>query len=62
MEWDRGLDYRRVYKELLRELREHLSRRAFTSFCYAIILLIQLRNGSKISEVLKVQGKSLGMH
>jgi len=55
--WDRGLDYRRVYRELLRRLREHLSRRAYTSFCYATILLIQLRNGSRISEALEATKK-----
>ena len=57
MEWDRGLDYKRTYKELLRRLREHLSKRAYTSFCYASILLIQLRNGSRVSEALEAARK-----
>lgn len=57
MGWDRGLDYKKVYRELLRRLKEHLGRRAYTSFCYAAILLIQLRNGSRISEALEATRK-----
>ncbi len=57
MGWDKGLDYRKMYRELLRRLREHLGRRAYTSFCYVTILLIQLRNGSRISEALEAARK-----
>ena len=50
--WDLGLDYRQVYRLLLSKIREHLSRRAFASYCYACVLLIQLRNGSRVSEAV----------
>jgi len=50
--WDLGLDYKRIYKMLLSKIREHLSRRAFASYCYACVLLIQLRNGSRVSEAV----------
>jgi integrase len=50
--WDLGWDYRQVYRLLLSKIREHLSRRAFASYCYACVLLIQLRNGSRVSEAV----------
>ncbi len=51
--WDMGLDYRKTYKLILSKLRRHLARRAFPSYCYACVLLIQLRNGSRVSEALE---------
>ncbi len=51
--WDRGVDFRVVRRELARLLREHLQRKAFRSYCYAAVLLIQLRNGSRVSEALE---------
>jgi integrase len=50
--WDLGLDYKQVYRLLLSKIRGHLSRRAFTSYYYACVLLIQLRNGSRVSEAV----------
>ena len=51
--WDLGLEFERMYKLLLRKIREHYRRRAFRHYTYAIILLIQLRNGSRISEAIE---------
>ena len=45
------MDYRQVYRLLLSKIKEHLARRAFASYCYACVFLIQLRNGSRVSEV-----------
>jgi hypothetical protein len=50
--WDLGLDYRQVYRMILAKVKEHISRRAFASYCYACVLLIQLRNGSRVSEAV----------
>jgi integrase len=50
--WDLGLDYKQVYKMILAKVKEHISRRAFASYCYACVLLIQLRNGSRVSEAV----------
>ncbi|MCS7109171.1 MAG: hypothetical protein NZ911_07260, partial [Sulfolobales archaeon] len=50
MGWDKGVDYTTLYnlimkhKENSKELREK---------CYDSILLIQLRNGSRISEAVR---------
>jgi hypothetical protein len=52
--WDLGLDYKQVYKMILAKVKEHISRRAFASYCYACVLLIQLRNGSRVSEAVSV--------
>ena len=51
--WDRGLDYDKLYRTLTGMLREHRRRGAWRSFCYASVLLIQLRNGSRVSEALE---------
>ncbi len=37
---------------ILAKIREHLGRKAFASYCYACVLLIQLRNGSRVSEAV----------
>lgn len=37
---------------ILAKIKEHLGRRAFASYCYACVLLIQLRNGSRVSEAV----------
>jgi len=51
--WDLGLDYSRTYKLLLSRIKDHYKRRAFRHYTYAIILLIQLRNGSRVSEAIE---------
>ena len=51
--WDLGLDYKRTYRLLLTKIRTHYKRRALRHYTYAIILLIQLRNGSRISEAIE---------
>lgn len=50
MPWDRGLVYEQVYEKLLKELRTAKNER---HKCYLSILLIQLRNGSRISEAVR---------
>jgi integrase len=50
--WDLGLDYRQIYRMILAKVKEHINRRAFASYCYACVLLIQLRNGSRVSEAV----------
>ena len=50
--WDLGLDYKQVYRMILAKVKEHISKRAFASYCYACVLLIQLRNGSRVSEAV----------
>ena len=51
--WDLGLDYTRTYRQLLRKIKEHYRRKAFRHYTYAIILLIQLRNGARVSEAIE---------
>ena len=51
--WDLGLDYKRTYRLLLTKIRTHYKRRAFRHYTYAIILLIQLRNGARVSEAIE---------
>lgn len=52
MSWDKGLDYELIWRKLLRRL--HNKRRGTdTGKIYASILLIQLRNGSRISEAIR---------
>ena len=53
MTWDKGLDYKQTYKLLLKKMNDHYMRGAMNSYCYALVLLIQLRNGSRVSEALK---------
>jgi site-specific recombinase XerD len=49
MSWDRGLDFENTYAKLLR----HMSRAKPPAKCYDAILLIQLRNGSRVSEAVR---------
>ena len=51
--WDRGLDYERTKKllvERIKELRGKRGVRARRAIAYSAVLLIQLRNGSRVSE------------
>ena len=50
--WDLGLDYRKTYHMLRRRIEAHRRRRAWRSYCYASVLLIQLRNGARVSEAV----------
>lgn len=50
MGWDKGVDYETAYTILIRKLRGANRR---TTKCYVSILLIQLRNGSRISESVR---------
>jgi len=47
--WDRGLDYEEAYSKILRTL----SKNKRHTRCYDVILLLQLRNGARISEALR---------
>jgi integrase len=46
MTWDKGLDYEEVYSKILRTMSKNKRR----TKCYDAILLLQLRNGARISE------------
>lgn len=48
--WDKGIDYETAYALLVRKLKGASKK---TSKCYAGIFLIQLRNGSRISEAVR---------
>jgi len=48
--WDKGLDYETTYSRLLRKIN---SVRSSKTRCHLIIALIQLRNGSRISEAIR---------
>jgi len=48
--WDKGLDYESTYTRLLRKIN---SVRSSKTRCYLVIALIQLRNGSRISEAIR---------
>ncbi|MGC9132748.1 MAG: tyrosine-type recombinase/integrase [Candidatus Micrarchaeia archaeon] len=48
--WDRGLDYEETYKELI---NFYIYSRKKTSRLYTLILLLQLRNGSRILEAVR---------
>jgi len=48
--WDKGLDYDSAYTMLLRKVN---SVKNSKTKCYFIIALIQLRNGSRISEAIR---------
>ena len=50
MGWDRGVDYETAYSKILR----HLVKAEPPARCYDAILLIQLRNGLRISEAVRV--------
>lgn len=47
--WDKGVDFEYAYARLLRLCRRGRERER----CYAFILLIQLRNGSRVSEAVR---------
>jgi integrase len=48
--WDKGVDYETTYTRLLRKIS---SVKSNNTKCYLIIALIQLRNGSRISESIR---------
>jgi len=48
--WDKGLDYEYAYSTLLRRIQSAKNNK---TKCYFIIALIQLRNGSRISEAIR---------
>jgi integrase len=48
--WDKGLDYEATYTRLLNALRRYEGRKLQ---CYVLIALIELRNGSRISEAIR---------
>lgn len=50
MGWDRGVEFTYIYNKILRHMRKTKARR---SKCYDAILLIQLRNGSRVSEAVR---------
>jgi len=50
MGWDRGVDYEEAYTKILR----HLAKSEPPASCYDAILLIQLRNGLRVSEAVQV--------
>jgi integrase len=47
--WDKGVDYIATYELILRNIK----RLQYPSKCYFIISLIQLRNGSRVSEAIR---------
>jgi len=47
--WDKGVDYETIYTRLLRKIDTVKD----NTKCYLIICLIQLRNGSRISEAIR---------
>ncbi|MEM4452894.1 MAG: hypothetical protein QW182_06810, partial [Thermosphaera sp.] len=55
MKWDKGVDYESVYSLLVKSIRKKKERkdRRLVSLCYDFILLLQLRNGLRISEAVR---------
>ncbi|MCI4408661.1 MAG: tyrosine-type recombinase/integrase [Thermofilum sp.] len=61
--WDKGLDYEATYQRIVYHLRRSYSlaqkstqkqnKRRVPAFCYDAILLIQLKNASRISEAVR---------
>jgi len=47
--WDKGLDYEEAYSRILRTL----SKNKRHTKCYDAVLLLQLRNGARVSEALR---------
>ncbi|MCI4407611.1 MAG: hypothetical protein JHC26_00840 [Thermofilum sp.] len=47
--WDKGIDYMFAYNKILK----HMARAKPPALCYDAILLIQLRNGSRVSEAVR---------
>ena len=53
--WDQGLDYERTYKMLVKELEKTRKKegvRALARRTYLVVLLTQLRNGSRVREAI----------
>lgn len=53
--WDLGLDYDRTYRQILGKIEELRGKRTVTArrkLAYSIVLLTQLRNGSRVSEAV----------
>ena len=56
--WDKGLEYEKAKEKILNKLYEYadsnlLSEKNVRKLAYCCILLIQLRNGSRISEAIE---------
>jgi integrase len=49
MGWDRGVDYEYAYNKILR----HMVKSKNPAKCYDAVLLVQLRNGARISDAVK---------
>ena len=49
MAWDKGLDFENTYNKIAR----HMHKAKAQAKCYDAILLIQLRNGSRVSEAVR---------
>jgi len=49
MGWDKGLDYGSTYARILK----HMGKARYPSICYDAVLLIQLRNGARVSEAVR---------
>jgi integrase len=49
MGWDNGIDYEEAYAKILR----HLAKSEPPASCYDAILLLQLRNGLRVSEAVR---------
>lgn len=49
MGWDKGVDYEFAYNKILR----HMAKAKYPGRCYDAILLVQLRNGARISEATR---------
>ncbi|MEM1831055.1 MAG: hypothetical protein QXJ97_05940 [Desulfurococcaceae archaeon] len=58
MGWDKGVDYASMYNIL----RRNLHSKNKLDVCYSAILLIQLRNGSRISEAIETFKEFLITH
>ena len=48
MGWDKGVDFESAYNKILRNMRKN----KYPSVCYDAVLLIQLRNGSRVGEAV----------
>jgi hypothetical protein len=57
--WDRGLDYEYTYSKILRHMQRAKSD---VALCYDAILLLQLRNGLRISEAVRAFKHFLRSH
>jgi integrase len=58
MKWDKGLDYEVTYSKILK----HMVKAKYPHLCYDAILLVQLRNGSRISEAVRSFREFLTTH